>query len=105
MKKKLMILSAGCAIALAGCGAGGEKITQAEYGDQWPFTVSEGQLLCNAPNYVYFKANGQEYAINGAAKQIGAFRPTEEIWRDNPEIPGTKINIGPIISRGLELCP
>jgi len=49
-----------------------------------------------------FIVNGKVYAVNGNAKI--RYRDTFEIWRDNPKIPGTKINIGEMIQMGLKLC-
>lgn len=76
----------------------------------WPFTVPEGTLLC-APygvggnqQSVTFVANRTMYAVNGTAKSTGQFEEIEAIWKDNPEIPGTKVNIGPMLEKGLSLC-
>jgi Protein of unknown function (DUF2511) len=76
----------------------------------WPFTVPEGTLLC-APygvggrsQSVTFIANGVVYAINGTAKGTHQFAPLEQIWKDNPQMAGTKVNIGPMLDRGLSLC-
>ena len=76
----------------------------------WPFTVSEGTLLC-APygvggnqQSVTFVANRRMYAANGTAKGTDQFEDIDAIWKDNPDIPGTKVNIGPILDKGLSLC-
>jgi hypothetical protein len=74
--------------------------------DEWPLTVSSGELGCER-NAVTFRANGITYAINGPAMARGKYlgwRDIREIWKDNPAIPGTKINIGPMIEKGLLLC-
>ncbi|MBD1864296.1 MULTISPECIES: DUF2511 domain-containing protein [Trichocoleus] len=84
-------------------------ISQAEFGDSWPFTVSNGELYCigegngQQVGAVVFATEDESYAVNGTAKALG-YKAIEEIWRSNPAIPGTKINIGPIIQRGLEIC-
>ena len=37
------------------------------------------------------------------AKKNG-WREIDEIWKANPGIPGTKINMGPLLDKGLSLC-
>ena len=74
--------------------------------DNWPLTVDSGTLTCRA-NMVTFSSGGKTYALNGIARshaRRSGWSEIRPIWRDNPAIPGTKINIGPLISRGLELC-
>lgn len=94
--------------ALTSCGgdlASNElRISRDDFGDDWPFTVDEGILACVGVSEVVFKAGGKTYAVNGMAVGTGKYAEVEEIWADNPSIPGTKKNIGPIIDRGLELC-
>jgi Transposase, Mutator family/Protein of unknown function (DUF2511) len=69
----------------------------------WPFTVPEGVLMC-ASSHVTFTANRVMYAVNGTAKATHQFEDIDAIWHDNAAIPGTKINIGLAIDRGLALC-
>ncbi|OBB25229.1 hypothetical protein A5792_29650 [Mycolicibacterium peregrinum] len=69
----------------------------------WPFTVSEGVLMCGSPKRVTFTANRVMYALNGPAKATGQFADVSAIWRDS-DYPGVKVNIGPMINRGLSLC-
>ena len=74
--------------------------------DQWPFSITAGVLGCEGQS-VTLRANGHTYAINGSAKTQGkklGWRDVREIWKDNPEIPGTKMDIGPMINKGLLLC-
>lgn len=85
-----------------------------DLGDRWPLTVSEGVVSCvgegGGLGAAIFTSGGVRYALNGIARgernmkrlQLKEIRP---IWRDNPDIPGTKINIGPLIDRALETCP
>jgi hypothetical protein len=92
------------------------KIAESDFRKAWPFSVKEGILRC-ASQAVTFTANGTTYAVNGTA--IGLKRypdidkiwlPGEPVWIKDPET-GKKVNlgppkrnIGPVISRGLELC-
>jgi hypothetical protein len=81
-------------------------ITQEQYGEEWPFTVSKGILECILPAIITFKANNQVYAVNNLAKSRG-YKDLDEIWKDDPNKQGMEINkvdIGAIISKGLELC-
>lgn len=82
----------------------GVEISEVEYGDRWPFTVASGDLECVTPSKVIFRAGGRTYAVNGTAGADNRFANIRPIWKDNPEIPGTKINIGPVINQGLTLC-
>jgi hypothetical protein len=89
------------------------KVTSTEFGDKWPFTVNEGViskevLEVGGKKYAIltFITEGKVYALNGFAasriKQRG-YLEIEAIWKDNPKIKGAKINIWPIIERGLAL--
>jgi len=91
------------------------KVTETEYGDKWPFTVPEGIIYYEPVPYpnpkvklaiLTFKVGDKIYALNGLAssriKQRGYLK-IDEIWKPDPEIPGTKISVSPIIDRGLKL--
>lgn len=85
-------------------------ITRKEYGEEWPFLVSKGVLECMPPGILTFKANNKTYAVNNLASSRG-YTDIEEIWKDDPRKPRmensaniTKIDLGAIISKGLELC-
>lgn len=49
-------------------------------------------------------ANHEMYALNGTAQDANLWPAFDPIWRDDPIAPGMKINIGPMIERGLALC-
>lgn len=86
--------------------ADGVEITRALMGEQWPLTVHSGALACDA-GVVSFRAGGVTFAVNGSAKTYGkrlGWRDIREIWRDNPAIPGTKMDLAPLIQRGLAHC-
>lgn len=81
-------------------------ISRESMGDKWPLTVDSGVVACDGTSTygaVTFTANGVTYGVNGAALQQGLPK-IDPIWSDDPSIPGTKINIGPIIDAGLALC-
>lgn len=95
-------------------------IKEADYGEKWPFTVSEGVLSCSK-NEVVFRFEGIAYAVNGSAKTAG-YQPIEPIWKLNMPIikelaeaygktveemsteSPMRLSIGPIIKDGLALC-
>ncbi|MBF0117032.1 MAG: hypothetical protein HQM04_18560 [Magnetococcales bacterium] len=108
-------------------------ITQQEYGEKWPFTVSRGVLTCTNNMLILEKdlwgslfrnkdeINIAGYAINGKArsevrsslewnsthaeKYPVIFADLTEIWRDNPSIRGSKIPIPQdIFEKGLAVC-
>jgi hypothetical protein len=105
LKIKLAVIGILTMAILAACvEASGSEISQAEYGDKWPFTVPSERLECVPYSKVVFHAGGVSYAVNGLAMSDNRYREIRPIWKDNPEIPGTKINIGPVLDRGLALC-
>lgn len=74
---------------------------------QWPFTVDTATLFCTkaaSGERVTVVAGGEMYALNGTAKSAKLWPPFDPIWLDNPNIAGVKVNIGPMIDRGLALC-
>lgn len=87
-------------------------ITREEYGEQWPFIdgIEKGTLERQPItrgrfelSEIRFVTMGKTYALNGIAKQSGHL-PLEEIWRFDPHSDGKwRVNIGPLISRGLSL--
>jgi hypothetical protein len=99
---------AAIAIVCVGCsgsdaGTHSETVSRADFGSSWPFTVERGVLACEGAGAVTFEAGGTTFAVNGIAAGQD-FADIEPIWRDDPESPGLKINIGPVIDRGLDLC-
>lgn len=75
----------------------------------WPLTVEWVEVWCDGKDgygAVYARGpEGRVYAVNGTARnwspEMSDIRP---IWRKDPDIPGARINIGPIIDAGLETC-
>lgn len=104
---------------VAACGSGGAggstgggaalpansvRLSRADFGKDWPFTVSSGVLTCDDPGAVTFTADGTTYAVNGTASGLDKGADVKAIWKKDPTLPGARINIGPIIDRGLKLC-
>ena len=96
-------------IAIA-CGSDGVMVKEEDYGDRWPLTVPEVELFCKGPYAVYVKLGDNRYGVNGIGSTYvennysSTSRDIEDIWRPNPQIPGSRINIGPLIDDGLKLC-
>lgn len=97
-------------------------IREADFGEAWPFLVSQGELSCTRGSRVTFTANDIIYAVNGTAVSAG-FAPIEPIWKLDyaliEEISKAfgitpeqyvetetlvRISISPIIEAGLALC-
>jgi hypothetical protein len=72
-------------------------------GNQWPFTVADGTVRCENGLWVTFAAEGHRYAVNGTARTQSDYPDIDPIWAPGT-IEGTKVNIGPIIDIGLDLC-
>jgi hypothetical protein len=121
MSRSLICLAIAACTFAAGCdssspgtnGSSGEaqtrEISKADLpkGDRWPLTVNSGLLRCEGSNgfgAVVFRApDGMDYGVNGVAlgKHFADIKP---IWRKDPDSPGLRIDIGPLIDIGLTLC-
>lgn len=100
--KKLLLLAT---LVLSACGEATPTtapIERSQYGDSWPFSVDAGVLTCKESNQVVFVHNSDIYALNGAAKDSGKYRPIDSIWVVNSS--GSKADLSGIISKGLSLC-
>lgn len=65
------------------------KVTESEYGDDWPLTVAQAKLCCKH-GAVWVEAKGKRYRINGWAEpllqQHGVpIQELDPIWRDHPK--------------------
>ena len=77
----------------------GIEISQAEYGDQWPFAIQQGRLRCEGTGAVIFTARGKDYGLNGmASTRYASMQPVRKSTGD------PNFDLGSIISRGLTLC-
>ena len=101
---------------LLGCsvGEGSTKVTQAEYGDRWPFTVPEGVIDCiprpegGAGGDVILAVGEDTYAGNGTARskvRTRLYKDLAGIWRDQPAGNEGKVPIpDELIQKGLRIC-
>ncbi|MDM8567024.1 hypothetical protein QUF74_15405 [Candidatus Halobeggiatoa sp. HSG11] len=74
-------------------------ISKDEY-EQWPFTVSKGELECIPPGKVTFKTGDKVYAISELAIVTGNNLKIDDILQDNL----TMEDIDIIAKKGLDLC-
>jgi hypothetical protein len=90
-------------------GSGQVVVTKKQYGKRWPFTVPRGILRCHGlgggVGEVMFVMPGvRVYAVNGVARMLLHLPKIDPIWRKDPLIPGARVDISPILDRGLKLC-
>ncbi len=72
-------------------------VSQTEYGNKWPFKVSQGLLKCDPPGIVTFWANERTYGLNELASSRGYAKITDILVSPNADTLS-------IISKGLKLC-
>jgi hypothetical protein len=80
----------------AGCG-----------GDDSELTTSTTVYCINGRYGVFRNEHLVTYALDSmarAAAEYEGFKKLEEIWKDDPSKPGTKMDIGPLLSRAVECC-
>jgi hypothetical protein len=109
--KLVILLGVALIASIARAVAGTATIRAADYGDRWPFTVSEGVIECTLfqenLHILTFASGGKTYGLNGTARNLAREKGYAEIaaiWKDDPKNTGTKINIGPVIDKALSLC-
>lgn len=86
-----------------------QVVTRATFAGPWPLTVEQGTLSCYRGRAIIFTSGGRTYAVNGTALSVGkslgyAWERINPIWRDSPDIPGTKVHVSALISAGQKLC-
>jgi len=96
----IALLGLGCCAA-SGCGWLETKVravyvSQDEFGERWPLTVSAGVLLCDqtvsAGGAVLFETGGERYALNETAKSLG-YPPIDRVWkRTQPRSEFTRVD-------------
>ena len=72
-------------------------VSKDQFGSKWPLTVDGGRIECIDGFIAVIHVGGMAYALNGAAESRG-YSPINPIWRDNPDMPGLKVDIGPLIA-------
>ncbi|MDW5609258.1 hypothetical protein [Mycolicibacterium sp. D5.8-2] len=82
-------------------------VSEATWVGEWPLTVPEAVLGCvpvgpAAMPAVTLTVGDVVYGVNGTARRT--YPGIEPIWKPDPEIPGARVNIGPMIGKGLRIC-
>ena len=80
----------------------GVRVSEAQYGDGWPFTVPSGTVLCERQAAI-FQHDGREYALNTIASQRG-YQGPEPILRPDPKNPGWYVSTQSLSELGDEQC-
>lgn len=103
---RLILMAALLMTALASHAAS-RTVMASEFGREWPLTVTDGTISCTqqgaAKIATFIAPGGKWYALNGAASSRG-HADIDPIWKDNPENPGAKKSIRPLIDAALKLC-
>jgi hypothetical protein len=81
------------------------------FGNAWPLTVERGYLRCEESAVdglleqavVFTAPDGTEYGVNGTAQDEG-YPQIDPIWKNSGESFAPKVDIGPLIDKGLSLC-
>ena len=84
-------------------------VFKCQYGKKWPLKVPQGIVACrdkpgtSVQNLTFFDPDGKEWALNGTASSSG-YPKIDPIWRADPDLPGAKVDIGPLIDRAFKVC-
>lgn len=84
------------------------RVSEAELGAAWPFTVSEVELLCEGPPPAALaKVDDKVYALNGSARGVAqekGWLDGQAITKANPENPALKMDYSELTTRAQGLC-
>jgi hypothetical protein len=84
--------------------AGQIKVSRDEFGERWPFVVSEGVLECEkGSRAVTFAAMGKVFALNGTARTRG-YEDVLPIWLHNPDNQELRVSTRDVLNKALALC-
>ncbi|MCP9758810.1 DUF2511 domain-containing protein [Aquitalea sp. S1-19] len=100
-----LLLSAGLLLAAGLPKDDMQHVTAAEYGSEWPLTLTGGDLACHDNGAITLKsAEGIEYALNDKALG-GGYRAPLAIWKyDENMASGVNLPLTPLIQHGAQLC-
>jgi hypothetical protein len=74
-------------------------------GKGWPLTVEAGVVSCQDGSVLFMDPIGVQYAVNGLAMtQHSELARIDEIWAHRKDDPALRIDISPVLDRGLDLC-
>ena len=102
----MRLIAAALVLPLAACLSEEDRTVRAsDFGDAWPFTVSEGRVNCFKAGHTltFAPSSAVSYALTGGARADG-YADITPIWRDDPNIPGAKVNLQPITEAARKQC-
>lgn len=100
----------GVSVLFITCGPSGRVSADTWEDGEWPFTVGNGRLQCfKGPMVFFFTDDGKVWPLNGPAmsnfKRFTYGQPdVQPIWKGDPQVPGARISMGPMLKYGLSLC-
>jgi hypothetical protein len=107
MRKYIWVSMAVTIMILSGCSSSEKRVSDSDFGDEWPFTVDNGTVECLGDPYVIiFRSNGRTYALNDAARATEQYEDISVIVRTDDNYPGgqVKMDLSIIEFEGLKLC-
>ena len=107
MKKFSLALVAVLIIGLAACDNNSKRLSKSGFGDEWPFTVSSGNVRCVGTDFqLTFEAGGKTFALNDAARASEEYEDISSIVKADENYPGgqVKMDLSVIEFEGLKLC-
>lgn len=84
----------------------GTKVTAADFGAEWPLTVSEGYIDCRMPGQItlFRTMDGKTYALTGMGVEQG-FPTIRPLRKPDPRVDGLYVLSIPLIKAAQKLCP
>ena len=107
MKRFILVSMAISLVFLFACNSNEKHISDSDFGEDWPFSVSSGSVECLGDPYVIiFNSNGRTYALNDAARATEKFEDISVIVKADDNYPGgqVKMDLSIIEFEGLKLC-
>lgn len=84
---------------------GSKDVAAADFGTRWPFVTTKATLGCES-GLPSVTVGSERYALTGAgAGRVGQpLTPDVAEWKENPNIPGTRVSIAKVRDAALKLC-
>ena len=80
-----------------------QAISRADYGDDWPFTVEEGTLICDL-RQVTFAHDGVVYGLNRTARATGLYEDIAPLQVEDASSEDGRKSLEPLVEDGRDLC-
>jgi len=93
-------------LIMASCGEKGKYLHADDYGEEWPLMATDCYVRCVGDYAIVANIDGEDYAVNAAAKKMDQFKEIKPMQKDNPNYPGEqeKMSLSDIEFEGLKLC-